>query len=191
MAFALAGCEGGFDLPALPGQAAPEEATVENPAIETLPEPETAPAETDPGAAPLDDTEQQIARAAAEAPHIYMAIQPDGSRPISVIFAIDESRDNTPSNDPAIRLTPEAGDCNPQPLQRFDFPPPYGEAPVFSGDQILRGIPGERLPEFMAVAVTDEIVSRGLVTDREDTWPHNVCTRKFWEAQLANPAGQS
>ena len=151
----------------------------ENPALDLLPAPGPS--------RQLDQTEQRIARAAASAPHIYMAIQQDGSRPVSVVFAIDESKDGTPGDDPAIRLTPEDGDCNPQPLRSFNFPETYRKRPVFSGDQILLGVQPDQLPEFMAISVSTELVGLGLVEDREDTRAHNICTRKLWEAQLENP----
>ncbi|MEL6476647.1 MAG: hypothetical protein AAFR17_04905 [Pseudomonadota bacterium] len=195
LALGTAACETGLPLSGGEPAATPLPAE-NNEAITSLPEPETGastpPAGTGSGTtAPLDDTERQIAQAAARAPHIYMAVQPDGGRPISVIFAIDESRDGTPSDDPAIRLTPEDGDCNPQALRQYDFPAAYADQPVFSGDQILLGIPGEQLPNFLAISVTNEVLDLGLASDREETRPLHICTRKLWEAQLANPAGQS
>ncbi|MEM8793326.1 MAG: hypothetical protein AAGE80_17015 [Pseudomonadota bacterium] len=137
----------------------------------------------------LSDREQQAAFAASQAPHIYMAIQEDGSRPLSVIFAIDEARDGDLSNDPAIRLTPNDGACNPQAMRNYSFPPPYN-APVFSGDQVLNGIRADQLPAFMAIAVSEKIVGLGIRPTLQDTRPQNICTRKLWEAQLENPVQQ-
>ncbi|MEM8841374.1 MAG: hypothetical protein AAGD47_06330 [Pseudomonadota bacterium] len=134
--------------------------------------------------------EQRIALAAAQAPLIYMAIQEDGTRPLSIIFAIDESRDGTPQNDPAIRLTPDGGACNPQTMRSYSFPSPFGDAPVFGSDQVLQGVRADQLPAFMAVRVSETILDMGLVETLEETRPQNICTRKMWDAQLANPPDQ-
>jgi hypothetical protein len=133
----------------------------------------------------------------APAPHIYMALQPDGEgKPISAIFAIDAARDNTPSDDPAIRLTPENGLCNPQQMRNYAFPPQFAASPVISEAEQARGLTAANLPEFMAVTVTDRMLATGLATDREQTRALNICTRKLWqeliqpENQTAAPAGQ-
>ncbi|MEM9044347.1 MAG: hypothetical protein AAGC81_06610 [Pseudomonadota bacterium] len=136
--------------------------------------------------ADLTSREQQVAFAAAQAPRIYMAIQEDGSRPLSIVFAIDEARDGDPSNDPAIRITPEDGTCNPQAMRSYGFPAPFN-APVFSSDQVLQGVRADQLPAFMAIAVSEKIVGLGLKSSLQETRPQNICTRKLWEAQLENP----
>ncbi|MEM6905388.1 MAG: hypothetical protein AAF568_05800 [Pseudomonadota bacterium] len=205
----LAGCEGeGLDLPeiavpdlfseetaeALAEEAAPapvESSELAPPAgADLLPTPGApTPQETDPDLA-LNSEEQQIAEIAANAPHIYLAVQEDGGRPTSLIFAIDEARDGTPSNDPAIRLTPDAGQCNPQVMRSYNFPALYDGAPVFSGEQILRGVRAEQLPAYMAIAASNELLRLPQFETRDDVAAHNICTRKFWEAQLANPVDQ-
>ena len=115
-------------------------------------------------------------------PHIYMALQPDGEgKPISAIFAIDAARDNTPSDDPAIRLTPESGRCNPHEMRSYTFPAEAAAAPVASEADQLQGLTVAKLPAFMAVAVTDKMLATGLATDREQTRALNICTRKLWE----------
>lgn len=135
-----------------------------------------------PGGQVLALPRQQGAPATAAAvPHVYMAIQPSGSGPVSVIFAIDEARDNSPENDPAMRLTPENGRCNPQQLARYNFPPEYGRRPVFSVEESRRGITAKDLPNFMAMMVTSEMMRLGLVVEPQDSKPQNVCTRKLWE----------
>lgn len=157
-------------------------------ALTALPPPEGSIAGSIAGSVELNDREQRIAVAAAQAPHIYVALQTNGSRPVSVIFAIDESRDGTPQDDDAIRITPEDGNCNPQVMRNFNFPEETRGKPTFSGDQLLRGVNPDQLPAFLAVNVTQEMLALGLVTDREQTRAHNICTRKLWETQLANPA---
>lgn len=115
-------------------------------------------------------------------PHIYLALQPGGEgRPTSVIFAIDTARDSTPSDDQAIRLTPENGLCNPQEMRNYNFPPEYAAAPVTSEADQNRGLTAADLPAFMAVSVTDTMLARGLASDREQTRALNICTRKLWE----------
>lgn len=134
---------------------------------------------------------------AAPVPHIYMTLQPDGEgKPISAIFAIDAARDNTPSDDPAIRLTPENGLCNPQEMRSFDFPPDAAAAPVATEADQARGLTAADLPAFMAVSVTDRMLESGLAADREQTRALNICTRKLWEELVLSenravvPAGQ-
>ena len=120
-------------------------------------------------------------------PHVYMSLQPDaGSGPISIVFAIDRSRDNTPSDDPAIRLTPEDGECNPQEMRRFDFPDVTTQRPIFGPEEASRGITGRELPNFMAMMVTGEMMRQGLVVEPEASKPQNVCTRKLWEQMIVN-----
>jgi hypothetical protein len=119
---------------------------------------------------------------ASPVPHIYMALQPDGvGMPVSAIFAIDAARDNTPSDDPAIRLTPENGLCNPQEMRSYSFPAEAAAAPVVSEADQAKGLTVPTLPAFMAVAVTDKMLATGLATDREQTRALNICTRKLWE----------
>ncbi|MBY8975527.1 hypothetical protein KHP62_06905 [Rhodobacteraceae bacterium NNCM2] len=166
------------------------------PALEGLPQPQqssdplTAQLPPPDPSVELGTEEQRIALAAARAPMIYMAIQEDGTRPLSIIFAIDESRDGTPQDDPAIRITPSDGSCNPQTMRSYSFPSPFGDAPVFGADQILQGVQASQLPAFMAIKASETIVAMGLAEKLEDTRPQNICTRKMWEAQLANPPQQ-
>jgi len=124
-----------------------------------------------------------------------MALQPGGpGLPISVVFAIDAARDGTPSDDPAVRLTPDDGLCNPQEMRHYAFPP--GAAPVVSETDQAEGLTAAGLPEVMAVAVTDQMLAEGLAQDREETRALNICTRKLWErlvegeAETARAAGQ-
>ncbi len=158
------------------------EPTQSDPLTNVLPPPDSSLA--------LGSEEQRIALAAAQAPLIYMAIQENGTRPLSIIFAIDESRDGTPQDDSAIRLTPDEGACNPQTMRSYSFPAPFGDAPVFGSDQVLQGVRADQLPAFMAIRVSETIKDMGLVEKIEDTRPQNICTRKMWEAQLANPPDQ-
>lgn len=130
--------------------------------------------------------EARIAAAAAAAPHIYMALQPNEAGPLSIVFAIDAGRDNTPANDPAIRLTPEGGKCNPQELRHFNFPPDTAQRPIFGPDEAAAGLTARELPTFMAMAVTSEMLRRGLVADFKESQPQNVCTRKLWERMIVN-----
>ena len=121
-----------------------------------------------------------------DAPHIYMAVQAGGPVATSVIFAIDRSRDNTPSNDPAIRITPENGKCNPQEMQYFRFPSGAASRPIFGPQEAASGVTAEQLPNFMAMAVTSEMLRRGLIVQPDDSKPQNVCTRKLWEQLVIN-----
>ena len=127
---------------------------------------------------------------AAAVPHIYMALQSDGAgSPVSAVFAIDAARDNTPSDDPAVRLTPENGLCNPQEMRSFTFPPQDAAQPVVSEAQRSGGLTAANLPAFMAVSVTDMMLERGLASDREQTSALNICTRKLWEQLVLTQAG--
>lgn len=120
-------------------------------------------------------------------PHVYMALQPDtGSGPLSIVFAIDQSRDNSPQNDPAIRLTPEDGKCNPQEMRNFDFPAASRQRPIFGPEEARRGVTGRDLPNFMAMMVTGEMMRQGIVVEPEASKPQNVCTRKLWEQMIVN-----
>ena len=111
-----------------------------------------------------------------------MALQNEGAgKPISVVFAIDAARNNTPSDDRAVRLTPDAGLCNPQEMTRFDFPPEYAARPIVSEIEQTEGLTVLDLPAFMAITVTNEMMSLGLAAEPEETRPLNVCTRKLWE----------
>lgn len=120
------------------------------------------------------------------APHIYMALQPDDGGSVSVIFAIDARRNNTPDDDPAIRLTPEDGKCNPQELRRYAFPAESTAKPVFGPEEVQAGITAKDLPRFMAMSVTAAMLRRGLIKDAEASKPQNVCTRKLWEQMIVN-----
>ncbi len=117
---------------------------------------------------------------AAEVPHSYLALQPAGAgHPTSVVFAIDASRDGTPSDDRALRLTPDDGDCNPQEMQRYDFP--ADAAPAVGDGEQARGLTPRELPDFLAASVTGRLIDTGLASEPEDTRALNICTRKLWE----------
>jgi hypothetical protein len=148
-----------------------------------------AAAEAGTGAADAGAVAAAPSQAAATAPHIYMAVQPDRSGPVSVVFAIDRSRDNTPSDEPAIRITPDQTDpdrgrCNPQQLRYFDFPQESAERPVYGPDEAARGIGARDLPGFMATTVSQEMIVRGIAEELEQTRPQNVCTRKLFEQTI-------
>lgn len=129
--------------------------------------------------------EDQVA-STPDSPHIYMALQPTTGGPTSVVFAIDRDRDQTPSNDPAIRITPEEGLCNPQELRRYNFPAGSAQRPIFGPQEVESGLTARELPNFMAMAVTSEMIRRGLVVQPDDSKPQNVCTRKLWEQLVVN-----
>lgn len=115
-------------------------------------------------------------------PHIYMALQPGGTgHPTSVVFAIDAARDGTPSDDPAIRLTPDAGRCNPQEMRGYDFPPTDAARPVVGEAEAALGLTAQDVPRFLAAAVTGRMLEAGLASEPEETRGLNVCTRKLWE----------
>ena len=101
----------------------------------------------------------RVPQSPGDAPHIYMSLQDDGAQAVSIIFAIDAARNNTPSDDPAIRLTPEGGKCNPQQLRRYDFPAATGQRPIFGPDEAVAGLTAKELPSFIAMAVTSEMRS--------------------------------
>ncbi|MEL7088838.1 MAG: hypothetical protein AAGL98_10445 [Planctomycetota bacterium] len=114
-----------------------------------------------------------------------MSLQADPSGPISIVFAIDAAQNDTPRDDPAIRITPEDGKCNPQEMRRFEFPPDI-RRPVFGPDEAFSGVLPEELPNFMAMAVTSEMLRRGIINEPEESHPQNVCTRKLWERMIVN-----
>ena len=143
----------------------------------------------DPEVATAGPATPQDSAAAAAAPHVYMALQPETGGTISVVFAIDRSRDNTPSDEPAIRITPEeteaqSGRCNPQQLRYYRFPPESAAAPVYGPDEASRGVGARDLPGFMATAVSSEMMERGIADELEETRPQNVCTRKLFEQTI-------
>lgn len=212
-ALLLAACQTtGTDEAAVP-EAAPGSITPESEiyvpgttevAVDTLPPPEMsepgaagAPAQEAAGlASAAGAAEANGSQARQQIPHIYMALQPEGpGKPISVVFAIDASRDNTPSDDPAVRITPDGGLCNPQEMRFYRFPERYGARPVVSEIEQDEGLSVLDLPNLMAISVTNEMISEGLVTTPEQTRPQNVCTRKLWERLILAenrpaPAGQ-
>ena len=171
ISLALLGCEQGAGGPTA-GTAAPApNVTASDELAATLPVP----------------GEQPSLPLARNVPHVYMSLQPDeGAGPTSIVFAIDRSRDNSPEDDPAIRITPEDGKCNPQEMRRFDFPDFTRQRPVFGPEEAKRGIGAKDLPNFMAQAVTGEMLSRGLIVEPEASKPQNVCTRKLWERMIIN-----
>lgn len=174
----------GVEAPKMPDSTpAPEasaEATVAS-GTESVPEDATA-----------ATAESDAAQAVADTPHFYMALQPDPAGPTSVILAIDESRDNTPSDDPAIRLTPANGKCNPQQLRWYKFPPERAQRPVYGPVEVARGVTARDLPEFMAMAVTSQMMADGLIDEPDQSRPQNVCTRKLLQRLIIDrsTAGQ-
>ncbi len=180
---ALGACAGVSEDPA-------PQAPTALPETEALPPP--APGGEALSRAPLEQPPQLVA------PDIYMALQPDSAGTVSVIFAIDRSQDNTPSDDPAIRLTPEAGKCNPQQLRRYDFPTVYAARPIYSSLDARERVGARELPAFLSTAVTTEMVRQGLAATPEDTRPQNICSFLLWQrltdadyqAQLAGQAEQ-
>lgn len=161
------------------------------PAEQAAAEPAKQEAQAEQGAAEADQMASLPAPrpgagpAAGQVPHIYMALQDGGEgRPASVVFAIDASRDGTPSNDAALRLTPEKGLCNPQEMNHYDFPP--DAAPAVGDAEAAAGLTPQDLPAYMAVAVTNALLQEHLATTPEDTRPLNICTRKLWQ-QLVQP----
>ena len=131
-------------------------------------------------------TETPVPAAGQNAPHIYMSLQPNEAGALSIVFVIDAGRDNTPGDDPAIRLTPENGKCNPQDLRRFNFPADTVRRPIFGPQEVASGLTAKELPNFMAMAVTSEMLRQGLAEKVEDSKPQNVCTRKLWEQLIVN-----
>lgn len=116
-------------------------------------------------------------------PHIYLSFQLDNTATaVSAIFAIDVARDNTPSDDTAIRLSPEDGQCNPQEMRNYNFPPKDAATPVVGEAEQAQGLSVADLPAFLAVSVTNAMLNRGLAVTRDDTRPLNICTRKLWES---------
>lgn len=165
-------------VPKIPGGARAREGT-----------PAAAGADASDGEAVAAAPSQAASEDAASVPHIYMAVQPDRGGPVSVIFAIDRSRDNTPSDEPAIRITPEQtdpdrGQCKPQELRYFNFPRESAERPVYGPDEASRGIGPKDLPGFMATAVSQQMIERGIADELEQTRPQNVCTRKLFEQTI-------
>ena len=124
---------------------------------------------------------KRVAAASGQVPHVYMTLQPDAGGPLSVIFAIDKARDGNPDNDPAIRLTPENGKCNPQDLRSYAFPLQSRGTPTFGPKQVIGGVSPRELPRFMAIAVTSEMLRRKMIKHPNESQPQNVCTRKLWE----------
>lgn len=173
LALALAACAAESADPLAPPDAGAA------PRGEALVAPSPGTALAAPGSAP-----GSIARAPADVPEIYLALQPDPGGPTSVVLAIDAGRDNTPSNDPAIRITPDNGQCNPQQLRFFNFPPERARRPIYGPDEAARGITARELPDYMAQAVTSEMMSAGLIDDPEESQPQNVCTRKLLQRMI-------
>ncbi len=181
LAALLAGCGGGGSQAPSPAPAetaapaAPSDApSPAPPAAALLPAPEArgvAPAALPPAEAPPPDP-------APGAPDIYMALQPSSAGTVSVVFAIDRTRDNTPSDDPAIRLTPENGQCNPQELRRFEFPAIFAARPIYSA--VNSDIDAAALPGFLSTAVTTEMIRLGLARDPDATRPQNMCSFLLW-----------
>jgi hypothetical protein len=170
LALALAGCTGeGTDEQAATGSTggatAAESADAGESTAQQADPAERAPRDIDPDAVPV----------------IYFDLEDGGAAPHSAVFAIDDERDGSASDDAAIRLTPDGGECNPQELRRYDF---GGIAPVFGVEQAEAGIrPGE-IPRYLAFVTSQEMVARGLVETVEQTEPMNICVRKLWQIQL-------
>lgn len=195
----LAACEQGAGGSGV-GPAAPEPATAADAAapaaalpapagaVASLPVPEGVPAPAPDAADALPVPQGAgVPPDPVAAPEVYMALQSDSAGLVSVVFAIDEARDGTPSDDPAIRLSPEAGDCNPQPLPRFGFP--ADAQPIFDATVAARPVTARMMPDFMAVTVTEAMIARGFAGGREQTRAQNICTRKLWEGIVAGDLG--
>lgn len=116
--------------------------------------------------------------------NIYMAIQNEANRPTSVVFAMDENRNGDPSDDAAIRLTPENGRCNPQLMRRFTFPEAYARKPVFTIRDVEKGVSARQLPGFIATQVSQEMLRLGLAENPDDTRPQNLCSFELWRQQI-------
>ncbi len=169
-----------------PGEAPPD--TPPDTAAQAEPAPPPALETT---ALPTPARPEQASPPARPVSHIYMALQSDGpGRTVSAVFAIDAARDNTPSDDPAMRITPEGGRCNMQEMRSYNFPPEDAASPVASEAEQAQGLTAGRLPDFMAFIVTERMLERGLASDREETSALNICTRKLWEELVLseNPA---
>lgn len=198
-ALLLAGCEtasdlmGGADADETPETVEPAvEETAGDGAAETaaasaaagpgsrLPAPQTQGAPG--GTAPLQEVSEDDVR------DIYVALDASVA-PTAVIFAIDQNRNGNPSDERAIRLSPENNECNPQELRSYAFP--EGSAPVFSVNEARRGVTPVELPRFLAASVTEAMVRSDLVEKREETLPQNVCTRKLWEVLVQAPQARS
>lgn len=148
-----------------------------------------APRQGDPLAPPPDAVTAPAQAAAAQpavrdAPHIYMALQRDAGGPTSVILAIDASRDNTPSDDPAVRITPDNGACNPQQLRWYEFPAARARRPIYGPEEAGRGVTARELPDYLAMAVTSEMMAAGLIEEPDESKPQNVCTRKLMQRMI-------
>jgi len=152
------------------------------------PPPVAEPDLPDPDAAGEDRSGRRLRQPPSDAPLVYMALQSDSAGTVSLIFATDASRDGTPGDDPAVRITPENGDCNPQDMRRYGFAP--DARPVFGPDQARAGVTAADLPAFMAVAATEAMLAEGLARTREETAPQNICTRKLWQRLVAPRTGQ-
>ena len=98
--------------------------------------------------------------------------------------ASEPARDNTPADDAGVRRTQADGRCNPQEMGSYDFPPQDAARPGVSEAEQAEGLTARDLPAFMAVSVTDKMLSLGLASDREATRSLNVCTRTLWERLL-------
>lgn len=156
-------------------------------AIAALPIPETGREDADEAAELGEDSVKKptLRTPRSEtAPHLYMELQPDSGGPVSVVFAIDQSRDNTPSDDPAIRITPMDGQCNPQQLRWHEFSPEKAKRPAYGPEEAARGITAQELPGFMATLVTSDMLEAGLISDPEESRPQNVCTQKLLQQMI-------
>ena len=168
LAVLLAACAEEAPPPAAPGAGSA-------PAGDAAALPEPAPS----AAAPARTA--RLRRPDDAAPHIYMDLAPAPDGTVTVIFAIDASRDATPGDDPAVRITPAGGACNPERTGPHAFA--ADARPVFGPDQLAEGVEADLLAPFMAVQVTERMLAEGLAARREDTTPQNICARKFWEYQ--------
>ena len=177
----LAGCagqEGPQASGAAPAAEAESEAQGdEGSAGETLPTPDAA-AEADPPPQP----------GGGEAPEIYMEVASAGGGAVSLTFASDESRDGTPGDDPAVRITPAEGDCNAEQLDSHAFA--ADARPVFGPEMAAQGVGADKLPAFMAVTASRAMISQGFAEAPEGTRAQNICTRKLWERLVSPGSGQ-
>lgn len=124
------------------------------------------------------DRSVRVVTAGTDVPQIWLALEPGHTpgAPVGLVFAADGAGDG-PGNDPAIRLTPAGGLCNPEELTSYPFRGP----PVFDRRAAARGVGPAELPEFMAVSVSRAMIDAGLAANPEATRPQNVCTAKLWQ----------
>ena len=119
------------------------------------------------------------------------------SRALRALRPSDLLADPTRANSPQIeqlvdtyqrayQLDAREADAIRQELRRYDFPPDAAARPIFGPDEAAAGITARDLPNFMAMAVTSEMLRQGLIDEVEESKPQNVCARKLWERMILN-----